>query len=64
MTRSRVPAYVALTCLTLMIAGCREEEQGRPLSHTPGVYQGAEDETLTGDEVRSLQQRATAGQSF
>lgn len=64
MTRPKLLAFVGISFLTLMISGCREEEQGRPLAYTPGVYMGAEDETLTSEEVRALQQRATSGQSF
>ena len=54
---------LAVLVLPLALAACREAEQGRLLSHTPGVYQGVEDQRLTAEEVRALQQRAD-GQNF
>ena len=57
------PVVLAVLVLPLALAACREEEQNRPLSHTPGVYQGVEDQTLTQEELRALQQRAD-GQNF
>lgn len=57
------PVVLAVLVLPLALAACREEEQDRPLSHTPGVYLGVEDQKLTEEEVRALQQRAD-GQNF
>ena len=54
------PVVMAALALPLALAACREQEQDRPLSHTPGVYQGVEDQTLTNEEVRALQQRANS----
>ncbi|MDX2288271.1 MAG: hypothetical protein NW217_05555 [Hyphomicrobiaceae bacterium] len=44
---------------TLALAGCRPEEQGRPLAHNPGVYQGSPDTSLTDEQRRLLQDRAS-----
>jgi hypothetical protein len=44
--------------LALVAAGCREEEEGRPLRHDKGKYQGAPDEPLTADQVERLRMRA------
>jgi len=41
----------------LALAGCREEEQGRPLSFDPGVYRGEKIQPLTNDQIRALQDR-------
>ena len=54
------PVVMAALALPLALVACREQEQDRPLSHTPGVYQGVEDQTLTNEEVRALQQRANS----
>ncbi len=45
----------------LALAGCREEEQGRPLAFEPGVYKGEKPPALTDDQVRALQERARLG---
>lgn len=41
----------------LALAGCREEDQGRPLSFDPGVYRGEKLPPLTNDQIRALQDR-------
>ncbi len=41
------------------LAACREGEQGRPLSHEPGVYSGKKDEKLTDEQVKELRQRSS-----
>ncbi len=43
---------VVVTGLTL--SACREAEQGRPLAHNKGVYQGTPDQKLPPAQVRSL----------
>jgi hypothetical protein len=59
--RLRVSA-IALVALTLLVQGCREEEQGRPLLHEKGTYVGPADTPLTEEEVEGL--RARAGQAY
>ncbi|GHD45782.1 hypothetical protein GCM10017083_14240 [Thalassobaculum fulvum] len=40
------------------LAGCREQEQGRPLTYEKGVYQGQPDDALADDTLETLRQRA------
>ena len=49
---------------SLFLQGCREEEQGRPLSFEPGKYQGTPDTELTDEQRDELRGRAKSGQSF
>lgn len=49
--------------LAMGIAGCREDEQGRPMVKQKGVYEGAVDEALAEDRLSDLKSRA-AGQKF
>lgn len=49
---------VALAGSLLLVGGCREEEQGRPLVYDKGTYQGQADEKLADDQVEALRQRA------
>lgn len=49
MTYSKPTFRTALTVSTVLLiglAGCRAEEQNRPQSFTPGVYQGQQDAAL------------------
>jgi len=39
------------------LAGCREEEQNRPLHLDKGVYSGKADTQLTEDQRRELERR-------
>lgn len=48
---------MALAGLALLLAGCNESEQNRPLSYDKGTYQGAPDEKLDNKTVRDLDQR-------
>ena len=57
---SRSAAGILLVALAL--AGCREEEQNRPLQYKPGVYQGAEDEKLSEEELNELRFRGSMQQ--
>ena len=41
-----------------LLAGCREEEQGRIRHFEPGVYQGQADTDLDDARVEELRQRA------
>ena len=45
----------------LALAGCREEEQGRPLTFEPGAYKGEKPAALTKEQVRTLQERSRLG---
>ncbi|MBU2582154.1 MAG: hypothetical protein KJ622_10585 [Alphaproteobacteria bacterium] len=47
-----------ILALAAGLAGCREEEQGRPLSHQPGVYTGKKDEKLDAAQVEALRERS------
>lgn len=40
------------------LAGCREQEQDRPLTYEKGVYQGQPDDALADDTLETLRQRA------
>lgn len=54
---------VAGLAALVALAGCREDEQERPLSYSKGTYQGAPDTGLPDATLEALRQRA-AGQSF
>lgn len=41
-----------------MLAGCREDEQDRPLSYSKGTYQGKPDTALPDETLGALRQRA------
>lgn len=49
--------------IVLSVAGCREDEQGRPLVEEKGVYEGPADEQLSDERLSELKSR-TAGQKF
>lgn len=49
---------LVLGVVALAVAGCREEEQGRPLAFEPGVYKGEKLPPLTDDQLRALQDRS------
>lgn len=57
MNRGVLLAALLLTPIVLL-SGCREEEQNRPLSHQKGVYQGKPDTSLSDNAVETLRQRA------
>lgn len=55
MTRT---SLIVLSLLAAVVTGaCRKEEQNRPVSFTPGVYQGAPMPTLTKEQVVELGKR-------
>ncbi len=57
--RKRTPAAFGIALLAcVLVAGCREEEQGRPLSFEPGVYHGQKDEPISEQNKRDLDDRA------
>ena len=47
--------FAAVAFLTL--AGCRENEQNRPLDFQPHVYQGQKPPSLSEQQKRELQER-------
>ncbi len=56
---SRTLLTVALVVpVALLLTGCRESEQGRPLSFEPGVYQGDKGEKLGAERREELRARA------
>jgi hypothetical protein len=57
MTRSQVMAGLAVIALAVSLAGCREHEQGRPLSFQPGVFQGEKPPGLTEEQRKQLHDR-------
>lgn len=40
------------------LSACREDEQNRPLTHTPGEYTGKADEKLSDSTREQLRERA------
>lgn len=56
---SRMILTAALVAPTaLLLSGCRESEQGRPLSFEPGVYKGKKDESIGAEKREELRARA------
>ena len=53
----------ALVALAVGLGSCREEEQGRPLHYTQGVYEGKKDTPLSAEQERALELRGRK-QSF
>lgn len=58
-----VAAWLVITGIALVVQGCREDEQDRPLTYDKGTYQGQPDQPLTDQQVETLRQRS-AGQKF
>jgi hypothetical protein len=50
-------AATLVMAVTLLAGGCRENEQNRPLTFSPHVYQGNKTAPLTGQQTRELQER-------
>ena len=48
---------LAAIALAVLMAGCRENEQNRPLDFEPHVYQGPKLPSLTEPQKRELQDR-------
>lgn len=44
--------------LMLVVAGCREDEQGRVLKFEQGKYLGKPDQSLSSEQVDELRQRS------
>ena len=53
----------AMIGLSLSLAGCREDEQARPMVKQKGVYEGQVDQAISEDRLQDLKLRA-AGQKF
>lgn len=53
----------ALIGLSLSLAGCRDDEQARPMVKQKGVYEGPADEPIAEERLMDLRSRA-AGQKF
>ena len=54
---SRWIIVLAAASLTAVLAGCRENEQGRPLSFDKGTYGGQVDQSIDAETRRQLQDR-------
>ena len=48
---------LAAAAVAAGLAGCREEEQNRPMHLEKGVYSGAPDTALTEEQRRALEHR-------
>lgn len=57
MSRHQIAIATFTVMLAVVFTGCREGEQGRPLSFEQGTYQGEKPPPLTRDQVRALQER-------
>ena len=57
MEQRRRAALIAVVAVIALAAGCRENEQDRPLSFQPHVYKGQKPPSLSGQQQRDLQER-------
>lgn len=57
--KKTIAAGIAVLVCSLLLAGCREDEQGRPIFHTKGVYEGKADHKLTKEQQDALRQRGS-----
>lgn len=57
---TRILKILGVMCFSLVVlAGCRPEEQGRPLQYKPGVYPGKmPSSSLSEDDLAVLRQRS------
>jgi hypothetical protein len=55
---SRFVAVGAIVAAMAVVAGCREEEQGRPIIFEKGTYLGKPDQKLTDAQEQELRSRA------
>ena len=51
-------AFVGAVAGVILLAGCRNEEQGRIVQYKPGVYQGKKDTALNEAMEQALRERA------
>ena len=63
MTATKHYLLIFFMLSALFLSGCREEEQGRPLSYDKGVYGGQADNSLSAETVYGFRNRAK-GQSW
>ncbi len=61
--KKRALLVTAMVGLCLGFAGCRDDEQTRPMVKQKGVYEGPVDEAIAEDRLQDLRSRA-AGQKF
>jgi hypothetical protein len=55
---ARAPTGLVMAALVAVAAGgCKPEDRGRPLTFTPGVYQGEPMPALNAEQVERLQKR-------
>ena len=54
----RVWICLALVGIALVVQGCREDEQDRPLLYDKGTYRGQPDAPLSEEQVDALRQRS------
>ena len=52
---------LAVSVALVVLAGCRAEEQNRPTSYSPGVYQGKKDQPLDEATRQALRERGSLG---
>jgi hypothetical protein len=57
MARVHWAAFLAVGAFLTLSAGCRENEQDRPLDFQPHVYQGQKPQSLSEQQKRALQER-------
>lgn len=62
LSKSRM-SLVFSACVLVALAGCRAEEQDRPQSFEPGVYQGQQDTALDADTLNDLRNRVSRQRS-
>ncbi|MBL8564582.1 MAG: hypothetical protein JNM89_02565 [Hyphomicrobiaceae bacterium] len=60
MTR-RGGLLLAVGATSLLFAGCKAEEQNRPVHLEKGTYTGQQDEALTDQQRKLLRERAERG---
>lgn len=58
MSSSKWALCLAVLFAGLLVAGCDESEQGRPLHYEKGTYLGKPDSTLSDAQLKELRQRA------
>lgn len=56
-----MPAVAMALAVAVALAGCRADEQDRPVALEKGVYQGQKDTTLTEEQRRELRERTLLG---
>lgn len=57
LSRKRLLVTFAAIGVTALVAGCRDNEQDRPLAFDKGVYGGQADEEISEETRKQLQDR-------